>query len=238
MKEVIILAGGFGMRLRSVVSDLPKPMAPVCGRPFLAYLLDMLGKQGCKHAVLSTGYMHEKIEQYFGDSYQGLMLSYAIEDTPLGTGGGIMNALQCCQGDEVVVMNGDTMFRIDFLALDKFFHSHDTKLTLVLRNVYSAGRRYGSVELASDGRITAFREKSSTSGAGIINGGTFMLHRSLFADCGINNVCKFSFEKELMEAYVAQMPFYGIVCDTYFIDIGVPEDYQRAQSEFKGIMIQ
>lgn len=236
MKEAIILAGGFGTRLRSVVSDLPKPMAPVCGKPFLAYLLDVLGKQGCKHAVLSTGYLHEKIEQYFGDSYQGLKLSYAVEDTPLGTGGGIANALQRCQGDEVVVMNGDTMFRIDFLALDKFFHSRDTKLALVLRQVDDVSR-YGSVELAGDGHITAFHEKSSTTGAGLINGGIFMLHRSLFADCGIHNVRKFSFEKELMEAYVGQMPFYGIVSDGYFIDIGIPEDYQSAQSDFKGMML-
>lgn len=231
MKEAIVLAGGFGTRLRSVVHDLPKPMAPVDGKPFLAYLLDYLAKQGFGHVVLSTGYMHEKIASHFGESHKGMRLSYAVENEPLGTGGGMMNAMQLCEDDEMAVLNGDTLFRVDYAELERCFRTHHADLAVVLRRVDDTSR-YGSVSLCHDGRIEAFAEKAASTGSGLINGGIYMLRRALFAKCGFDKIERFSFEKDLMQPFATRMPFYGLASNAYFIDIGIPKDYSRAQAEF------
>ena len=230
MREAIVLAGGFGTRLRSVVSDLPKPMAPVNGRPFLSYILDHLAGQGFRHVVLSTGHLHEKVSERFGEAYGALRLSYAVEATPLGTGGGILNALRQCDGDEVAVLNGDTLFPIDFARAERTFHDQGADLLVALRHVEDASR-YGSVALQPNGRIAAFVEKDAAQGAGLVNGGIYLLRRSLLGACGFGDLRKFSFEKDLMEPFAARMPFFGMVSDAYFIDIGIPEDYRRAQAE-------
>ncbi len=236
IREAIVLAGGFGTRLSHVVSDLPKPMAPVAGRPFLEYLLDELIRQNFQHVVLSTGYLHEKIEEHFGTQYRTLQLSYAYEAVPLGTGGGIMNALRHCSEENVAVLNGDTMFCIDFSLLETSHRQHNALLTLALRQVDDTAR-YGRVQTATDGRIEAFMEKATSQGAGLINGGIYLLNKKLFPACGYEETGdyppKFSFEKELMEPHVQQQPFYALAFDGYFIDIGIPEDYYRAQKEFK-----
>lgn len=228
MKEAVILAGGFGTRLRSVVSDVPKPLAPVAGRPFLAYVLDALVRQGYGHAVLATGYMHEKVEECFGNEYRGLKISYARELTPLGTGGAIVNALQHCTADSVTVLNGDTLFLADLAQLERFADSKGTQLAIVLRAVPDAGR-YGAVETDNEGRITAFREKDPSAEAGNINGGIYRLQRRLLDGYAVGQL--FSFEKEVMQQRYATEAFYAYADGAYFIDIGVPEDYQRAQTE-------
>lgn len=228
MKEAIVLAGGFGTRLRHVVSDVPKPMAPVAGRPFLAYLLDTLAKQHYTSVVLSTGYMHEKIEEYFRDSYAGMAIRYARETSPLGTGGAIINAMQYCHGDSVTVLNGDTLFLADLAELQRFAEKKSTQLAIVLRHVSDAGR-YGSVEIDTNGRITAFREKDPSAGAGYINGGIYQICRSLIGGYAVGT--PFSFEKELMQQRYRDEAFYAYADGAYFIDIGVPEDYARAQIE-------
>ena len=235
MKEAIVLAGGFGTRLRQVVNDVPKPMASINGRPFLAYLLDYLGSYGFDHIILSTGYMHEKIEEYFGNTYQPstpnsqrIAISYAQETTPLGTGGGILNALQYCHNDVMTVLNGDTMFKVDYSELDQFHAHHCTNLSIILRHVPDTAR-YGSVSIANDGEITHFTEKSAANGPGWINGGIYRLSKTLFS--GFKTGEKFSFEKDVMEGYYRQQKFYAYPSNAYFIDIGVPDDYLRAQSE-------
>lgn len=228
MKEAVILAGGFGTRLRSVVSDVPKPLAPVAGRPFLAYVLDALVRQGYGHAVLATGYMHEKVEACFGNEYLGMKVDYARELTPLGTGGAIVNALQHCTADSVTVLNGDTLFLADLGQLERYADSKGTKLAIVLRAVPDAGR-YGAVETDADGRITAFREKDTSAGAGNINGGIYRLQRHLLDGYTVGQ--QFSFEKEVMQQRYNSEAFYAYADGAYFIDIGVPEDYQRAQTE-------
>lgn len=228
MKEAVILAGGFGTRLRSVVSDVPKPLAPVAGRPFLAYLLNALVRQSYGHAVLATGYMHEKVEECFGKNYRGLKISYARELTPLGTGGAIVNALQHCTADSVTVLNGDTLFLADLAQLERFADSKGTQLAIVLRAVPDAGR-YGAVETDNEGHITAFREKDPSAGAGNINGGIYRLQRRLLDGYAVGQ--QFSFEKEVMQQRYATEAFYAYADGAYFIDIGVPEDYQRAQTE-------
>lgn len=225
MREAIILAGGFGTRLRTVVSDVPKPMAPVVGRPFLAYLLDDLERQAYRHVVLATGYMHEKVEEYFGHRYRNLAIDYARETSPLGTGGAIVNALQHCTEERVTVLNGDTFFRIDQdLMLNTA--NPEYRLMIVLRHVPNAGR-YGIVEVDPQGRITAFREKDTTVGAGLINGGIYRLDRSLLDPWKPGQ--PFSFEKDVLQPLCETYQAY--ISDTYFIDIGVPDDYARAQTE-------
>ncbi len=228
MREAIVLAGGFGTRLQSVVSDVPKPMAPVAERPFLTYLLDRLGRYGYGHVVLATGYLHEKVEDYFGHEYHGIAIDYAREMSPLGTGGAMVNALQHCHEASVTVLNGDTLFDIDHDRLCRFAEEKSTALAIVLRQVPDAGR-YGSVEVDRDSRITAFREKDPSAGQGLINGGIYRVERSLFDGYGVGQ--PFSFEKELMQQRYLNERYYAYADDAYFIDIGIPDDYARAQQE-------
>lgn len=232
MREAVVLAGGFGTRLSHIVSDVPKPMAPVAGRPFLCYLLDYLHRYGFEHIVLSTGYMHEKIFDYFGESYQGMRISYAQETEPLGTGGGMLNALQHCQSDNVVVLNGDTLFLVDMEGLLQFHAKHKPLLTLVLRRVEDVSR-YGAVCCNEQGRVVSFLEKNASTDAGFINGGTYVLQKSLFDGFRLGD--RFSFETDILQSRYQQTPFLGYPSDAYFIDIGIPADYYRAQEEFLGI---
>lgn len=232
MREAIILAGGFGTRLQSVVSDVPKPMAPVAGRPFLTYLLDRLRKQGYTHMVLATGYLHEKVEEFFGHEYHDVAIDYARELSPLGTGGAIVNALQYCHEEAVTVLNGDTLFDIDHERLCRFAEEKATPLAIVLRQVPDAGR-YGSVEIDKGGRITTFKEKNSEAGSGLINGGIYRIQRSLLDGFSLGE--KFSFEQELMQQRYRDEHYYAYADGAYFIDIGIPEDYSRAQQELPSL---
>lgn len=230
MNEAIILAGGFGTRLRSVVSDVPKPMAPVAGRPFLCHLLDSLKKEGYGHVVLATGYLHEKVEDYFGSEYNGLKIDYAVELEPLGTGGAIVNGLQHCSCEKVTVLNGDTFFKIDHRKLTDLCDEKKAPLTIALRHVEDSGR-YGCVECDDEGRIVAFREKDDQGQPGYINGGIYRLDRHLLDRFSLGQ--QFSFEKEVLQHDYRGQHFYGVRFDGYFIDIGIPEDYERAQEELR-----
>lgn len=233
-KDAVILAGGFGTRLSHVVSDVPKPMAPVYGRPFLCYLLDRLADAGIQRVVLATGYMHEVIETYFGTMYRGLEIIYSNEDQPLFTGGAIRQAAEKIQSEDFVVLNGDTLFDIDFQQLYDFHTSHDAHLSIALRRVEDTGR-YGAVTCEND-RIVAFHEKTESQGAGDINGGIYAINRAWLLNQDLPT--KFSFEKELMQPLAGDPHFYGLSFNDYFIDIGVPEDYFRAQQEFKTLFPQ
>lgn len=227
-KEAIILAGGFGTRLQGVVKDLPKPMAPVNGRPFLTYILDYLIGYHYTRVVLSVGYLHEKIEAFFGPQYKSLEIDYAVETEPLGTGGGILFAFSKCKTDNVLVINGDTIFKVDLDEFERFHHEKDSLLSIVLREVEDVSR-YGSVVIGDNGMITLFSEKQATAGRGFINGGIYLIDRKLFDKHPQPQ--KFSFEKDLMTRCYTQEMFYGMPSDGYFIDIGIPEDYERAQRE-------
>lgn len=227
--EAIILAGGFGTRLRSVVSDVPKPMAPVGGRPFLEILMDYLIGFGFDHIILSTGYLHEIIESHFGSQYKDIPISYAVEHEPLGTGGGIRNAISHCKENNVVVLNGDTLFQIDYNILRQFYNSHSTRLAVVLRKVDDTSR-YGSVSIDTNGRISRFAEKTDSHGAGTINGGIYMLDRSLIEEQPSDQA--FSFEKDIMQKLYFNEAFYAYTSESYFLDIGIPDDYLKLCKEF------
>ena len=227
-KEAIILAGGLGTRLQGVVKDLPKPMAPVNGRPFLTYILDYLIDYEYERVVLSVGYLHEKIVDYFGKKYKTLEIDYAVEEEPLGTGGGILLAMSKCTTENVLVINGDTMFKVDLTAFEQFYQEKNSLLTIVLREVEDVSR-YGSVTISKDNLIALFAEKQVTFGRGYINGGVYLINRRLFEK--YPQPKRFSFEKDLMTKYYTQECFYAMPSDGYFIDIGIPEDYARAQRE-------
>ena len=233
--EAIILAGGFGTRLRPAISDLPKSMADINGRPFLMYLFDRLIQYGTDHVILSVGYMHEHIANHFGSAYKNLQLSYAIEEQPLGTGGAIKLALEQAQSDNALVLNGDTLFMLDLRAFKDFHVNHKSSFSLALRQVDDTGR-YGAVSIDGKGRITGFAEKQSSGGPGYINAGVYLISKKYFLDFSLPEL--FSVEKDFLEKEYINGRFYGFASSDYFIDIGIPEDYSRAQTEFRNLFPQ
>ena len=230
VQEAIILAGGKGTRLQEVVQDVPKVMAPVNGRPFLEYVLDYLENYVIEHVVLSVGFKREIIMDHFGDHYKSIKIDYAIEEEPLGTGGGILNAFSYIQDNKSFVFNGDTMFRINLVKQFDFHTSRMSEFTVVLREVNNVSR-YGSVEIDEDKKIIRFNEKGQRTGPGLINGGVYLINKKFFNSHSFPK--KFSLEKDCLEKMVDEHTFYGVICKQYFLDIGIPEDYQKAQDDFK-----
>ncbi len=225
--EAIILAGGFGTRLRGVVDDVSKPLAPVAGRPFLAWLLDALAIQGLRRVVLATGYRGEQVEATLGAAWHGMMLAYSREPEPLGTGGAIVHALREVSGDAFFVLNGDTWLELDYRAFDRAVNDASVRLGVALAKVPEVAR-YGAARLEGH-RVTGFDEKG-TSGAGFINAGVYWMRRGLLE--GRPSGAAFSFEGEVLMPTVSGEPVAGYTDTRGFIDIGVPEDYQRAQQLF------
>lgn len=229
IREAIILAGGLGTRLREAVPDLPKCMAPVAGRPFLSYVVDALRMQGIHHFIFSLGYKAEAIEDYLKEHYPTLDYTLALEEEPLGTGGAIQLALQSARTNEVLIANGDTLFKVDIQAMAGFLQAKDAECLLALKPM-SHFDRYGVVELDREGRITSFREKQYYA-EGLINGGIYLVNKQKFLIRAFPD--KFSFEKDYLEPFFSQGAFYGLAQDGYFIDIGIPEDYNRAQQDLQ-----
>ncbi len=227
ISEAIILAGGLGTRLRSVVADLPKCMAPVAGKPFLHYVIKHLQKQGVDKFIFSVGYKYEAIEAFIHTQYPILNAQFSIEEEPLGTGGAIK--LSCSKAIEknVLILNGDTMFSVHLDKLSAFHTKHNADCTLSLKPMNKFDR-YGVVELNDDHSIASFKEKQFYE-TGLINGGVYALNVERFLLEGQPE--KFSFEKDYLENYFKQRKMYGLVQDEYFIDIGIPEDYARANKE-------
>ena len=228
--EAIILAGGFGTRLQKVVSDKPKSMAPVNDKPFLEYLLNFLTGQDIQRVILSVGHKHEMIENYFKDRYKHISISYAFEDEPLGTGGGIVNALQQVEGEMAFAMNGDSMFRIDLQAMLNHHLKNEADLTIALRFLDDTSR-FGTVKIDSTRKVTGFVEKKQDSGEGYINGGIYLINKRFLTSSTFGK--KFSIEKDCFEKCYKNSGLYGFPAKGYFLDIGVPEDYMTAQDEFK-----
>ena len=229
--ETIILAGGLGTRLQGVIGQYPKCMAPVNGRPFLSYLLQYLSLQGCTRAIFSLGYKHKVVTDWL--EAQDLMFEAdcVIEKEPLGTGGGILAAMEIAETDHVAVVNGDTMFAVDLKAMAAFHQAKNAETTLALKKMTQFDR-YGIVNLDDKDRILSFEEKQYRE-EGLINGGVYMISREPFLDRMLPGKC--SFEKDYLEKYSAEHRFYGYVSDPYFIDIGIPADFEKAQHDFKTI---
>ncbi len=227
--EAIVLAGGFGTRLKQVVPDLPKPMAPVAGRPFLEILLSTLARKGFTRVVLSLGFMAEKIIEHFGESYLGMDLVHEVESQPLGTGGAIRAAMARCATDHVFIFNGDTYLDIEVDELERLWQSGHHPV-IVVREVPDTAR-FGRVEMY-DGRINAFLEKG-VSGSGLINAGCYVLPKEALDDFSLGQ--PFSIETEFFIKYLQRIRFDGFITHGRFIDIGVPEDYVLAQTELAGL---
>jgi D-glycero-alpha-D-manno-heptose 1-phosphate guanylyltransferase len=226
VKQAIVLAGGFGTRLRSVVSDVPKPMATVAGRPFLELLLANLARNGFEKIVLSVGYLSDAISAHFGSHYCGIPLVYAVESTPLGTGGAIRAALAVCSGEHVYVFNGDTYLGLDTAATDRLWAQRHCPVIVAMRVDDTA--RYGKLETDADGRILRFLEKDASGGPGLINAGCYVLPTAIVEE--FPGAERFSFETDYLRDAVTRREFIGFTTDAEFIDIGTPEDYARAQT--------
>ena len=223
--EVIILAGGLGTRLHTVVNDVPKPLAPVGGRPFLSWVLDALATQGVRRAILATGFMGDRVASVCGQSWRGMELVYSREHVPLGTGGAIAMAFSQVQSDACLVLNGDTWLSFDHATFDREWRAGNSRLAIALAEVADVSR-YGAVQIERS-RVTALVEKGAV-GPGYINAGVYSMRRSLLADFPAKE--SFSFEDDVLMPTVKRELVFGYTRTYDFIDIGVPQDYQRAQT--------
>lgn len=234
IKEAIILAGGFGTRLQSVVADRPKPMALVCGKSFLHYIFQYLKHYKIQKVILSVGHKAEIIQEYFGDKYDNITIDYAIEKEPMGTGGGIRMAMEKCNDKEVLVLNGDSFFNIDLIAFYNFYINQQSDVSLAVRHIEDASR-YGTIQLNDFKKINLFTEKTGRAMSGIISAGIYIINRKLYLNhTPINK--NFSIEKEFFEPNVNVYHLHAYLSEGYFIDIGIPEDYAKAQEDFREFM--
>ncbi len=218
--EAIVLAGGLGTRLREVVKDLPKPMARVKDKPFLEYILNYLNKNGITRVILSVGYKWDTIKEYFGNKFKKIEIIYSIENEPLGTGGALKKALSLCKQDNVYIINGDTFFNINLKDLEL---RNNSKILLCLKYMKNFNR-YGCVEIDDNGFVTTFTEKEDKD-FGNINGGIYLISKNIFNEYNLEE--KFSFE-DFIKSNFRELKVFAQIFDGYFIDIGIPEDYQRS----------
>jgi len=224
--EAIVLAGGVGARLASRLQGLPKPMAPVGGRPFLEILLTLLQRYGCTRVLLSVGYQSQVIQEHFGASFNGMQIDYVVERALLGTGGAIRLALTQAREESVLAVNGDTFLDADYAAMMRFHAAVGAPATLAVVHCNDVSR-YGGVTLNGD-RIAAFEEKGHV-GPGWISAGTYALSRDLAWPPALPE--KFSIERDFFTPEVARLRPAAFKVEGYFLDIGIPEDYDRAQTE-------
>ena len=246
--EAILLCGGLGTRLRSVVSDRPKPMADIAGKPFLHYFVRMLSEKGVERFIFALGYMGEQIEAYFRDGREyGISIAYSYEESPLGTGGAIRNALPKMQEEDVLVLNADTYFDTDYRSLFQEQRMKRADMTIASREIEDISR-YGAIVKDTDGRVLRWNEKQSGSGEtmpdsaetlarseetapkrGEINGGIYVMKRSLIEKIPAG---KQSLENDCIPVWLSHsVKIHALPSDGYFMDIGVPEDYRRFQAD-------
>ncbi|MCI8295205.1 MAG: NTP transferase domain-containing protein [Lachnospiraceae bacterium] len=228
--QAVLLAGGLGTRLKSVVKDRPKPMALIEEKPFLGYVVRELSRQKIHEIVFAVGYKGSMVEDYFGDgSAFGVKVSYAYEEELLGTAGAIKNAGKLLKEDRFFVLNGDTFYQVDYGRLSKVVRERDLDLGLVLRPVPDVSR-YGRAQLSGD-MLVSFNEKQAAAEPGTINGGIYLMDRKLLEEIPEGKV---SLENDMIPRWMKEgRRLGGLVGDGYFIDIGIPEDYLRFQKDVK-----
>lgn len=226
--EAIILAGGMGARLQKVISNIPKPMAPVGGMPFLYYLFKWIKKFPVDKLILATGYKSESIVEYFGNSVFDIPVEYVIEEKPLGTGGAVKYALQKTTGSDILILNGDSYFPVNLNRFISFHNKNSSLFTVALKRMYDFDR-YGTVKVRGN-TILKFNEKKF-SADGLINGGIYLADREFIESRMFPEV--FSLEKDVLEKEAGTSLIKGMVFDEPFIDIGIPEDYLKAEQILK-----
>lgn len=232
--QAVILAGGLGTRLRSVVNDRPKPMALVNGKPFLEYVLKELQRNDISDIIFAIGYKGSLVEEYFGNGFDlGINIQYSYEDGQLGTAGAIKNATNLIKGDGFYVLNGDTYYRINYKKLKELNIKHNSIMSLVLRNVENVSR-YGEAILDKE-RLIGFNEKTTKEITGTINGGIYYMTKKIFDYIPEGKV---SLENDVIPVLLENDCYISaIVNDGYFIDIGIPEDYFKFQEDIKNLII-
>lgn len=225
MTEAIILAGGLGTRLRTVVTDVPKPMAPIKNRPFLEYLLDYWVIQGVTRFILSIGYKHEIIQAHFGNRYKTADILYSIEEQPLGTGGGLLQAIDKIKSDNYLVINGDTFFAVDLINFSQFHANNNADFSIALFTV-EQNSRYMGIHLNNQQKISELNVRPENSK--LINGGVYLIKKNLLAKSNDLQL-PLSLEQHLLpNLFENGKNLFGFVTNKPFIDIGIPEDYLRA----------
>ncbi|HEY7427408.1 MAG TPA: nucleotidyltransferase family protein, partial [Gemmataceae bacterium] len=217
-----VLAGGLGTRLRSRIADRPKVLAPVHGRPYLAYLLEQLAEAGVRHAVLLTGYRANQVRSTFGATYAGLSLTYSCEPSPLGTAGALRRALPYLPSPTILLLNGDSYCAASLLDFREFHRRRSAALSLVLTPVDDCSR-FGRVRVGTDGRILRFEEKSQQGSTGWVNAGIYFINRSLIEDIPTNKPA--SLERDMFPMWTFARRCFGFPCQGRFLDIGTPESY-------------
>jgi len=224
----VILAGGLGTRLRSVVADRPKVMARVCGRPFLAWWLDCLERQGVREVILCLGYRAGQVRHCFGARYRGLSLAYSTEPAPLGTGGALRHALPWVGADVFLALNGDSFCEADLGGFWRAHQARSAPASILMTRVPDT-RRFGCIRVDQNGRIIGFAEKGEQRGPGWINAGVYLLARRLFQALPPGQ--SLSLERDLLPCWLAG-GVYGFPAQGRFIDIGTPESYALAEDFF------
>lgn len=228
--QAIILAGGLGTRLRSVVIDKPKALSPVAENPFLKYVIDFLKEEGIVDFIFSLGFLANQIIDFLDKEYPHLNYKYFIEDEPLGTGGAIKKCIELASEEDVLIVNADTYFDVPLSTMHTFHHFSNADCTIALKKMKKFDR-YGSVELGENAAIIIFKEKEALD-EGFINGGFVIIKKRPFLNSVMNFPSFFSFEKDFLEKNLKTLQIKGFESKGYFIDIGIPEDFQKAQSYF------
>lgn len=235
--KILILAGGRGTRLSSIIDEVPKPMAPIRNKPFLYYIFEYTKNFEIDEIILSVGYKKKAIMNCFKSQYNGINIKYICEDIPLGTGGAISEAFQQIEAEDIIVMNGDTLFFVDLNDFIKKHKANNSILSIALKP-HKKNNRFGSVEIDVKNRIIGFFEKKNIiENFHLINGGIYMINRTYYINKTKHFENKFSFESDFLTKYFSEDTYYGFPYDQYFIDIGIPEDYVKAKNELskKGI---
>ena len=224
--EAIILGGGFGTRLRHVVSDRQKILAEVNGRPFIFYLLDQLCEAGIRRVTLCTGYKGAYVKKTIGGKYRGLAIQYCHEEEPLGTGGALGNAKAMISSELIMVMNGDSYVEVDLNKLFKYHQKNRARVSIVITPV-DATERYGSVKVDQNGEVVEFFEKiaSSITGSTYINAGIYLIEKSVLEELPVGR--KLSLESDVLPTFIGKR-FFAYEAAGEFIDIGTPESYKLA----------
>lgn len=231
LPDVIILAGGKGTRLQSVIKDIPKPMAMVANKPFLYWLINYVSKFNPPKIIISTGHLSQTIKDFFGTAFDEITIEYSHEEYPLGTGGAIKKALQKSNTQNCIVLNGDSIFKIDFNSFFQFHKIHNSNFSMALKMV-NYPYRYGTVEMSKN-KIVGFKEKDNSLKKGLINTGIYLFSKNIYDLMPEEEM--FSFEKDFLEKKLDSLSINGFISDGYFIDIGIPDDYNKANNEFPEI---
>jgi len=227
--KVVILAGGFGTRLKSIVKDVPKPMADIGGVPFIELLILNMIKYGAEEFIICVSHKKEVIIEYFGSSYRGIPIKYSVENTPLGTGGAIKQAFEVYGINNAVVINGDSFVKMDYR---KFYSDFKNETFAIALKYVQDASRYGLVN-TKDGKAIKFEEKTNNINAGYINAGIYLINKELWEMYSLSG--KFSFEKDILEQYIKEYNPKFLETDEYFIDIGIPKSYKKACKDFVNI---